>query len=359
MKKFIAVCICILTFLHPLLSQPDTKYQSLEYAKNGMKLFDQSKYKEAIEQYMKGKELDKDNTLFDYEIALSHFMLKDYQACIITIDSVIGNPNINEQFYQLLGNAYDMMQKPDTALQIYAEGMKRFPKAASLYTESGVVELNRNHTESAVNFWVKGTIINPTHAENYYQLARFYADSLNRIPALVYAEIFINLERNTAKTAEMGKLLCALLYKSIRIKQDSVIALNFYPDITIYGKNDSIKNVCDAVKDVLRKVSGMKIKNNRTLVGSSEIVKVRSKFLEVWFAEKYNERFKFSLFENQQLINKQGFFEAYTQWLINKCNVADFQKWASENSGTYASFAEWFKKHPYIFYGANDADLCR
>lgn len=359
MKKIITVCFLLFICLQPLLSQPDTKYQSLEYAKTGMKLFDQGKYKEAIEQYLKGKELDKDNTLFDYEIALSHFMLKDYKACIATIDSVIESRNINEQFYQLLGNAYDMLQQPDTALKIYAEGMKRFPKAASLYTESGVVELSRNNTESAAKFWIKGTIVNPTHAENYYQLAKFYADSLNRIPALVYAEVFINIERNTAKTAEMGKLLCALLYKSIHIKQDSVFSLNFTPDVRVYGKNDSIKNVCDAIKDVFRKVSDMKIKNSRTLVGSAEIIKIRSKFLEVWVEEKYNQRFKFSLFENQNLILKQGFFDAYTQWLINKCNVADFQKWVSENSGKYASFADWFKKHPFIFYGAEDADLCR
>ena len=359
MKKIVILFILLTSVFCFSYSQNTTPPEAVEFAKQGMKLFDDGKYTEAIDLYKKGRALAPSNSLFSYEIALSYFTLKNYSSCISTLDSVIGNSDVNDQFYQLIGDSYDMTGKSDTALIIYKKGMEKFPKAANLSMESGVVEYTRKNYPAAHDHWVNGINMNPAFAENYYHLARFYADSANRIPAILYSETYLNLNRNTAQVAEMNKLICTLYGKSIQIMKDSTLSLRFSDrNIFLQGSNDSITDFCDAVNNTYQ-IVGNTLKDKKMKAGADAVIRVREAFIKTWFEQKYNLKFPFSLFDFEKQLIDAGYFDSYSQWLLMKCNVLEFQQWVNENKKTYTDFVDWYKKHLFNIKTSQEIYLCR
>jgi len=324
-----------------------------------MKLFDEGKYQEAIGQYQKGKALDKSNSLFSYEIALSYFMLKDYQSCISTIDSVIAKPDANDQFYQLLGDAYDMTSQPDTALKIYNAGMIKFPKAANLSMESGVVEYTRKNYQAAHDYWIKGIGMNPSFADNYYHLSKFYADSSDRAPALIYAEIYLNLMRNTEQAAEISKMICGLYNKSIVISKDSNITVRLSDHgYHINPGGEDVSDFCSALDHTIF-LAQEGIKGKKTVYETEAVIMFREAFVKAWFDQKFNLKFPFSLFDFEKQLLDSGYFQSYSQWLLMKCNVAGFQTWSRDNANQYKGFVDWYKKNPVIIKAIPKIELCK
>ncbi|HNW89676.1 MAG TPA: hypothetical protein PKN48_08420 [Bacteroidales bacterium] len=359
MKKIIIPLILLASVLTFTYSQNATPPEAVEYAKQGMKLFDQGSYAEAIVRYKKGRVLAPSNSLFSYEIALSYFSLKNYAPCIATLDSVIGRSDVNDQFYQLLGDAYDMAGKPDTAMIIYKKGMERFPKAAGLSMECGVIEYAKKNYTAAHEHWLNGIAKNPSFPDNYYYLAKFYSDSSNCIPALLYCETYLNLTRNTAQVAEINKIFCSLYTKSIKIAADSTFSLHFSDENSLVLKiNDSVKDFCDAVNNTFL-LAGISLQDKKTKAGVDAVVRVREAFIKTWFEQKYNLRFPFSLFDHEKLVLDAGHFYSYSQWLLIKCNMFEFQRWFDENKNTYTGFVDWYKNHPFNNKSTQEIYLCR
>ncbi|HQI69515.1 MAG TPA: hypothetical protein PLT47_02100 [Bacteroidales bacterium] len=350
----VLVSVCSLSF-----AQQTTPPQALEFAKQGMSFFDQGRYGDAIVQYKKGRVLAPNNSLFSYEIALSYFSMKNYASCITTLDSVIQRSDINSQFFQLMGDAYDMSGKPDSAMAVYKKGMVRFPKAADLSMECGVLEYAKKNYKAAHTHWLEGLAKDPSYADNYYQLAKFYADSASHIPTLIYSEIYLNLTRNTAQVAEINKMFCTLFGKCIHMSVDSTVILDFSANTA--GKTlvaDSVNNFCDAVTHTFQLV-GLSLKGKKVKAGIDAVVAVREAFIKTWFEQKYNFRFRFSLFDYEKQVLDAGHYYSYNQWLLIKCNMFEFQRWFEENKKTYTDFVEWYKNHPFKNVHTQDVFLCR
>ncbi|HPS28186.1 MAG TPA: hypothetical protein PK269_11320 [Bacteroidales bacterium] len=359
MKNIIIPLILLLSVISFSFSQNATSPEAVEYAKQGMRLFDQGSYGEAIVQYKKGRALAPNNSLFSYEIALSYFSMKNYPSCIVTLDSVIQRTDINSQFFQLMGDAYDMSGKPDSAMAVFKTGMLRFPKAADLSMECGVLEYAKKNYKVAHTYWLDGLAKDPSYADNYYHLARFYSDSANRIPALLYSEIYLNLTRNTAQVAEINKLFCTLLGKSIHLSPDSTVILKFSANSS--GKflvPDSVKDFCQALSHTFQK-AGLSLKDKKLKAGIDAVSAVREAFIKTWFEQKYNLRFRFSLFDFEKQVLDAGHYYSYNQWLMIKCNMFEFQRWFEDNKKNYTDFVEWYKNHPFKNLYPQDIFICR
>lgn len=359
MKKIIIPLILLASVISFSYSQNATSPEAVEFAKQGMSFFDQGRYADAIVQYKKGRALAPKNSLFSYEIALSYFSMKNYPSCIATLDSVISRTDINSQFFQLMGDAYDMSGKPDSAMVVFKMGMLRFPKAADLSMECGVLEYAKKNYKAAHAYWLEGLGKDPSFADNYYHLARFYADSANRIPAILYSEIYLNLTRNTAQVAEINKLFCTLIGKSIHLSVDSTLILNFSGNSS--GKilvADSVKDFCQALNNTFQ-LTGLLLQGKKMKAGIDAVTAVREAFIKVWFEQKYNLRFRFSLFDFEKQVLDAGHYYSYNQWLMIKCNMFEFQRWFEENKNTYTLFVEWYKGHLFKNLYPQDIFLCR
>lgn len=70
-------------------------------------------------------------------------------------------------------------------------------------------------------------------SSNYFQLAKLYLNSNNKLVGIIYSELFINIERTTKRTQEMSELLYKT-YKSLITLQENESKISF---CAIFGKN--------------------------------------------------------------------------------------------------------------------------
>lgn len=338
------LCQCL------LFAQSDPVKRSVEYAKEGIVHYEEGRYEQAIISFKKGRALNPVNLLFSYEIALSYYAQAGYISCINTLDSVMGKEGINEQFYQLLGDAYDMNGQSDSALIIFKNGLKKYPKSAALYMESGVIEFRRQAYNEAYTYWQKGIAANPRYAGNYYWMAVFYKDSTNKLPLLLYGEIYLNLEQFTQGAAEISNYLCITYTANMKVLNDSILYARFLPyDQLIMADTLKPSGFCQAMSlTFLAASSGIVYHGSGSEIGA--VIAFRRKLLEVWYARKYHIQYPFPLFDYVQLLTEKGYFESYTHWLLIKCNLLEFQDWYKKNADVYKGFAEWYKIHPLEMY---------
>ena len=83
-----------------------------------------------------------------------------------------------------------------------------------------------------------------------------------------------------------------------------------------------------------------------------QLMAIRTRFILDWYAAKRNEKFPFRLFDNLQFMLKEGFFDAYNQWLFGTSdNIDAYDKWVSTHDKQAADFSNF--QHSRVFKLAN------
>ena len=78
-------------------------------------------------------------------------------------------------------------------------------------------------------------------------------------------------------------------------------------------------------------------------VTASSLTMLRTRFLLEWY-EKEPGKYAFRLFEYQRQLTREGFFDAYNQWLFGAAqNLAEFQQWTQQNQKAYDGFIDFQK----------------
>src|SRR5205085_10449286 len=89
---------------------------------------------------------------------------------------------------------------------MYKKRIKKFNKSGALYNEYGEL-LSSMQNAAAINQWEKGIEMDPSYSGNYYNAAKYYYFTTDKIWSIIYAEIFINIEPLSARTTEVKSLL--------------------------------------------------------------------------------------------------------------------------------------------------------
>jgi len=194
---------------------------------DAIKLVDEKKYNEGIVMLKECEKIDPKAYTYPYEIALAYTYQEDYKSAISQLEKIKNYDNIEANYFALLGNNYDYLNKPQEAIKIYDEGLKRFPNSGELFLEKGVVlEFDKKYSE-AIQSYEKGINVAPNYPSNYYRAANIYLDSDNKLNGLMYGEVFLNIERTTDRTKEMSKKLYetyknAIIFKDKNEKEISI-----------------------------------------------------------------------------------------------------------------------------------------
>lgn len=161
----------------------------------GVALFEQGKYKEAIAEYEKVFELDKDNPAALFEIGYAHYALKDYDKAIKYVDKVLkaGKEHLLEA-YNLKGNVLDDMGKSDKAIKVYQEGLEKFPDEYLLHFNLGISHYRVREYEAAASELEKTISIKLNHKSSHYYLGKLNAETGQRVPSILAHYFFLLLE---------------------------------------------------------------------------------------------------------------------------------------------------------------------
>lgn len=279
-------------------------------------------------EYPNALELQKD-------LVFSLTLKRDFVKAKEVTEILISRPDADISCFQLAGNVYKALEEVKECEKVYRKGLKKFPESGQLYSELGEL-LWSNKDGRSILCWEDGIRLDPNYAGNYYNAARFYSSSTDVISALLYAEIYINMESRSERATHMKKTL-----------------LEQYRKLLISGSSLSKKSspFYLAVKQTLDSASGPAVKGLQT----ETLTMIRTRFILDWF-EKHATQYPYRLFEHQRQLLQSGLFEAYDQWLFQEAQAPQqFQDWANAHAEAYKKLKDFlfnrvFKVPPGQYY---------
>ncbi|PVD51168.1 hypothetical protein DC498_16085 [Terrimonas sp.] len=259
------------------------------------------------------------------DIAYTYFLQRDFTKALEIIKPVIENDNADVRSFQIAGTIYRAIEELKEGTKVYEKGLKKFPLSGVLHSEYGEL-LWQKKDYNAINQWETGIKVDPNHAGNYYNAARYYYFTTDKIWSLLYGEIFVNMESYTIRTAEIKTLLYDG-YKKLFADADLL-------------KNYKVKNKNDFEVAFLTSMNTQSPKA-ATGINPEKLIEIRKGFIQSWI-EANAQKFPYRLFEYQQQLIKLNMFEAYNQWIFGAAISADqYQNWMQQHKAEYDAFSNF------------------
>lgn len=318
------------------------KDKALEIGNQAVKLEDQGDYKDAIKLFEEAHKLDPDKIDYPYEIAYSYMQLKEYKTAINIVEKLTEHKDVEDVIYELLGNAYDYLGKPEKAISTYESGLKKFPNSGRLYLELGVMQKAKKDYDKAVNYFEKGIMVAPKFSSNYYWAAKLYCGSTEEVWGMIYGELFMNLERRSERTSEISKLLYDTYKSEIKFTNDSSMSVSFCKQMTINAVNISgSKDITLPFCMIYEPTLALAIIPEKS-ININSLDRIRGRFLATYFDKGFDKTHPNILFDYQDKISKSGHLEAYNHWILMKGDEDSFDTWHSVNQQKWDDFVKWF-----------------
>lgn len=304
MKRIIVSIIVCVFYTTAIVAQ--TARELHETARNFLQ---QGDYANAMLVLNRAVQLEPQNLDILKDLAFTQYLQKDFTKALETIKPLLDREDADDQCYQIAGNIYKQLEQVKECDKLFRKGIKKFPNSGAMYNELGEL-LWAQQDYTAIKQWEKGIEIDPGFPRNYYNAAKYYYLTSDKMWGLIYGEIFINMEPFGNRTVEMKTILFDG-YK--KLFTDTRIALP-----------DTEKNKFTAAY--------VRAMNRQTGVASMGIntealTMIRGRFILDWFDENEN-KLPFRLFEWQRQLMQEGMFDAYNQWLFGSVqNLAAYQNW--------------------------------
>jgi Tfp pilus assembly protein PilF len=281
----------------------------------------------AILVFTRALQNDKNNYSLQKDLALSLYYKRDFAKALEMTEMMLDHPEADAQAYQVAGNIYKALERAKDADKAYRQGLRKFPKSGALYSEYGELLWARKDF-NAITQWEKGIKEDPSYSGNYYNAALYYYYTKDKVWSLIYGEVFVNMESLSERgTAMRGLLLSA--YKE-KLFTDTDMMKDQPKKISAFSK---------AYLESMDKQSSLVSKG----INVDVLTMIRTRFILDW-SKTYAAKFPFKLFDFQQQLLREGYFEAYNQWLFGAGdNLPVFENWTRTHSSDWEKFNSFQK----------------
>ena len=288
-----------------------------ETAKSFMK---QGDYANAVLVLNRSLQKAPDDMSVAKDLAMSYYFQKDNTKALETIKPVLESNKADDQCFQIAGNIYKQLDQRNELEKLFKKGIKKFPESGPLYNELGETVFTNNKLE-AIKSWEKGIEADPSYSKNYFNAARYYFFTTDKVWSIIYGEMFVNMEPTGANTPEMKQIILDS-YKKLFTETD-------------LEKNNKDKN--SFVKNYLQTMNKQAAVTSAG-INTEVLSMIRARFIIDWFTGSTKPAFK--LFTMQQQLLKEGMFEAYNQWLFGATeNLSAYENWVKTHGAEHAAFA--------------------
>jgi Tfp pilus assembly protein PilF len=159
------------------------------------------------------------------EKTLSLFAAKRYQDCIATCEMVLkkfsDNP-ANGRIYCNWASALDELGKPNEALRVFSQGIKKYPGEYLLHLNRGITHYKQNNNTEAANDMKSTILLNPLNASAHQFLA-YSTYQQNKMAFVLSIATFLMLEPQGARAANNLELLLKVLGANVQQKDEKNI----------------------------------------------------------------------------------------------------------------------------------------
>lgn len=283
----------------------------------------QGDYTNALVVLTEALKKDPRNLDLTKDIAFNYYLEKEFDKGIAVAKAMVDRPDADATAYQILALLYKAIGEVKECDKLYKAGIRRFPHSGVLLNEYGEM-LWAKQDYSAIKYWEKGIELDPGYSGNYYNAARYYFFTKDKVWSLVYGEIFLNLESYSKRTAEIKDLLLEG-YKKL------------FTDVTIQKDQDMKSPFVVAYLNIVGKL-GFTISRGVT---AESLTVLRTKFIINWF-DTYPTNYPFRLFDYERQLLKAGMFDAYNEWIFGAAeNLTAFQTWTTTHADEYKRFTDF------------------
>jgi len=326
MKQLLFAAGLLFTITIATAQDPDIKTLK-ETATNYMH---QGDFTNAIMVLNKAAQKDPNSLELQRDLAFAYYLNRDYAKALEVSKPFENRPDADVESFQILGMVYKALEETKDCDRMYKTALKKFPASGILYSEYGEVLWSKKNFSDAAKQWEKGIEIDPNCSGNYYNAAKYYYFSSDKVWGLIYGEMFVNIESYSKRTAEIKDLLVEgykkLFTGDLSKGQDT--------------KNDFVRAFLDVMKSQSSYI-------NSNGVTPETLTAARTKFTLDWF-QKYAMAFPFRLFDYHQQLLKAGMFDAYNQWLFGTAaNLPAYETWTKAHTQEHDQF-EYFQ-HNRVF----------
>lgn len=320
--------------------------QAKSYGKEAVQLINREvSLDKAINLLEKAKYVDPENINYPFQEARIFFKQFKYQEVVDILTPFVNHEDVNPQIFRLLGRAYKRLTEYDKAIDIYKQGIKQFPNAGVLFHEIGIIQYRKKAYNKSMDSWESGIKADPNFASNYYSLAKLLSYSNETIWAVLYGEIFMNLEPSTERSEEMSKILYNTYKKSIHLNQSGSSVQFTQKEIKKLSKSKKEKvpfqfafgvSMVNSITEKLSSIETLDLASLNTL---------RQNFISGWYKDKQNKQYPNTLFDFQKLLIDKGYSDSYNYWMFMHANKEEFKLWVDTHENEFSEFVEWFKSH--------------
>ena len=346
--KFIITTLALLISTLMFAQPAEEKALAIEKANKAQWHLNQNHLDSAIIWYDVAFRLDPNTIHYQYQKAFCYYLQEEYNYTIKIIRSLLLHEDADDAYFQLLGGAYRKKGNLDKANEVYRVGLLKYPNSGKLYMELGQIDFENGKEEKALEYWEKGMQLSPAYSSNYYWATKYLKDQDEKIWAIIYGEIFLNLEKNTIRSYEISKILFDTYRSALSIGDTSDIDLvnliegNLTDDIlsdTVKPYNESFLEKVEKVMNIAS-VSLVGLPYDDILI--RDLNTLRSNFVKIWIDQGYYKNYRNVWTDRIVSIYETGGLDAYNYWLFNQGNFNEFENWYDANEKYYTDFIGWF-----------------
>ncbi len=284
-------------------------------------------FENAIVVLNRALQQDKDNLQLQKDITLAYYLKRDFTTALTWVKQITGREDVDVECYQIAGDVYKALQEVKDCEKMYKKALLKFPRSGPLYSEYGDL-LWAEKDFSAIDYWEKGILADPSYSGNYYHAAIYYFYAKDKVWSIIYGEIFVNMESLSDRAADMKNQLYMAYKEKLFAEADLM-------------KGES-KNKSEFEKDFLDCMNTQSYLANQGIT-TETLTMIRTRFILEWFS-KYASRFPYKLFEYQQQLIREGLFDAYNEWLFGASeDLAAYNNWINTHPEEYNNFNNFIK----------------
>lgn len=286
-----------------------------------------------------------DNYIIAYELGYAHYLAGDYEKSIEVTRNLVNHPEADELLYGQLANSFDELGRQEEAINIYNEGLKRYPNSASLWTNIGITQLRMKEYNKALDSFETAIEVDPFFDPAYYRAAQLYADSNVPMWALIYAEAHQLISKREDRNQEVAQLIVDVLKENIRVDGDTIRVTLNKQDLNSFVPVKEFS--FEMAYEMGYAVGAAIVMNGWTLESVTEL---RGKALEV-LLKVMPPTDRMVLSKIHKAVRDAGYWDAYNFYIFATVFPDEAGEWISdpENEKQWDDFVDFY----------NTTDACR
>lgn len=295
-------------------------------------------FQQAIMVYSRAVRIAPDIMILQKDLANAYYLSGYNEEAEKTLEPVIKSGQADEECYQIMAAALLADKEDRKAKNVLQKGMERYPHSGILFNQAGKMYEELQKEEDALKTWLQGIEADPAYHLNYYDAARTYMRTSKTVWAIIYAEIFVNLEQATPRSNETRQMLITAYRRLF-----NSFAIGEIPKFNSRDKADTPDGFEGAVYNTFLKLSPIVTDG----FGMENLVMLRSRFMMDW-TMSYTKTYPFTLFNRHDEMIRNGYFDTYNQWLFGRAiSSTEYEAWNKFHPKEMPEFENWLKEHPY------------